>query len=126
MLLPVHQLQRKAAWHARRLQLTAVGGALFAIAGAFLTAAIWMAIRGELGPIMASLIVGTLFAATGGLVMYLRRSRPEPTVPTISQQFRSAGSKGTLYQPRGQFPPLLEAFLFGASTYLQLRDRTRR
>lgn len=126
MLFPVRQLQLKAAWHARRLRLTAAGGALLAIAGAFLTAALWMAIRSELGPIRASLVVGAMFMLAGAVALHLRRSRPEPAMPSSSQQFHRASDAGAVSGLRDVFPPIMAAFLFGATTYLKLSARTRR
>lgn len=126
MLLPIRQLRQRAAWYLRRLQVTAAGGAMFAIAVAFLTASLWMAISEELSPIMASLIVGALFGLAGRVVMSLRRTPRAPTVPTRGVDPHREAAAGSPHEMRALVPPLVEAFLLGAFADLQLRDRLRR
>ncbi len=125
MLIPVREIKQKAQWHGRRAVLAAMAGVLLAVGGAFLLAALWSAIRVEFGPIVASLALAGVFIIAALVVLYLRRSRPEPRIPSFEEQVERARAQGKPYPDPDRLPALLDAFLFGMNLYLRLRDRRR-
>jgi hypothetical protein len=122
MLIPAREIKHKAAWQGRRVALAAVAGTLLAIGAAFLSAALWSAIRFEYGPVVASLILAALFALGGLIALLVRRSPPEPRIPTLEEQLRKARAAGKPYPPPEQLPALMDAFFFGMNLYLRLRE----
>ncbi|MFN3936684.1 MAG: phage holin family protein [Gemmobacter sp.] len=124
MLPSVAELKRAAGQTARQAAMAAAGGVLLAVGVAFLTVAIWIGLSDAFGPLVAALAIAALYAGAGLLVLWLGgRRQPAPAVPAPAARLRTAASQGTLFRPQGRFPPLVEAFLFGVSTYLTLRDR---
>jgi hypothetical protein len=125
MLIPVTEIRQKVAWHGRRVVLAAVAGVLLAIGGGFLLAALWSAVRVEFGPIIASLALAGLFILAALVVLLMRRSRPEPRIPSFEEQVERARAQGKSYPDPDRVPALLDAFLFGMNLYLRLRERRR-
>jgi len=125
MLIPIREIKQKLQWHGRRGVLAAVAGVLLAIGGAFLLAAIWSAIRIEFGPVVASVALSLVFILAALIVLYLRRKKPEPRIPSFEEQVERERAQGKPYPDPDRIPALLDAFLFGMNLYLKLRDRRR-
>ncbi len=126
MLLPIPEIKAKAAWHVRRTALAAIAGVMLAIGGAFLIAAVWSAVAAEFGPVIASLALALLFILIAIVLLVMRRSKPEPQIPSFQEQVARARATGKPYPDPDRLPALLDAFLFGMNLYLRLRDRPRR
>ncbi len=126
MILAVQQLRRKAEWAARRTVAAVIGGLLLATGAGFLTAAIWMLLAAEFSPLIANAACAALFLGAGLITLVVAKSRPEPQLPSLSQTLRAqAGAKGAPRHRPGEFPALMEAFLFGVATYSQMRNKRR-
>jgi hypothetical protein len=108
---------------ARRGALIAAGGLLVAVGTGFVLAAIWTLIAQVYGPVAASLGVGGLVLGAGILLIAL--APRQPVLPTPAQKLRLNAAAGPAFRPTGQFPPMVEAFLFGISIALQLRNSRR-
>ena len=125
MLSVVSQLRHKAEWHARRTVMLSAGVVLLAIGGGFIVAAAWIGLAPILGALGTALVLGAVFVGAGLSVIGLRSARPEPTVSSLDEGLRHMSAAGGPFRPRGNFPPVMEAFLFGVSIYLQTRNRRR-
>ena len=125
MMQLVRQFRRTAEWHARRTVMLAVGGVLLAIGGGFVVAAAWIGLVPLLGTLGTSLVIGAAFVGSGLVVLGLRGSRPEPRISGVDEGRRRLSGAEGLFRPGGDFPPVMEAFLFGVSIYLQTRNRRR-
>ena len=125
MLQIVHQLRDKAEWHARRTALLSLGGVLVAIGGGFIVVAAWIALVPVLGALVTALVLGMVFLGAGLIVLALRNARPAPRVTRVDEGLRQMSGRGGVFRPTGDFPPVLEAFLFGVTVYLQMRNRRR-
>jgi len=122
---PVQALNRAAARMARMSALLAGAGLMLMAGLAFLTAAGWLFLASLRDPLFASLIVGLIYCG-GGLILLaiaVSGARSAPGNKT-AEEFRTAAHEGSLDPPStGEFPPLLEAFIFGLNTALRLRRR---
>ena len=125
MLALVGQIRRKAEWHARRTVLLSVGGVLLAIGGGFIVAAAWIGLAPILGTLGTALVLGGVFLGAGLVVIAMRNARPEPKVAGLDERLRQTAGADGPYRPAGDFPPVLEALLFGVTVYLQSRNRER-
>lgn len=123
MLTLVGQIRRKAGWHARRTVLLSVGGVLMAIGGGFMVAAAWIGLAPILGILGTALVLGAVFVGAGLIVIALRNARPEPKVAGMDERLRQMSGADGLFRPGGDFPPVMEAVLFGMAVYLQSRNR---
>ena len=124
MMQLVSQFRRTAEWHARRTAMLSVGVVLLAIGGGFVVAAVWIGLAPLLGALGTSLVIGAVFLGGGLVVLGLRSSGPAPRVRGGDAGMRMSGAQGT-FRPGRDFPPLMEAFLFGVAIYLQTRKRRR-
>jgi hypothetical protein len=106
---------------ARRGALLAAGGVMIAVGTGFVLAAIWTLIAQVYGPVAASLGVAGLVMGMGFLLIGLAPRQPVLTTP--AQKLRVKAATGAAFRPTGQMPPVVEAFLFGVSVALQLRNR---
>lgn len=125
MLTVVRQLRLKAGWHARQTALLSVGGILVAIGGGFVVAAAWIGLVPILGSLGTALVLGAVFIGAGLIVIGLRNAQPAPRAASIDDGLRQMAGKRGMFRPDGEFPPVMEAFLFGVSVYLQVRNRRR-
>jgi cytochrome c biogenesis protein CcdA len=123
MLPSVADVKHYARTTARRGVMFAAGGVLVAVGGAFLLAALWSFIAQHFGPVIASLGIGVLILGAGLVVMSM--APRQPTLPTPAQKLR-VNASARPFKPTGQFPPVIEAFLFGISVALQVRNRRGR
>ena len=125
MLTLVKQIRHKAQWHARQTVMLTVGGVLMAIGGGFIVAAAWIGLAPLLGVLGTALVLGAAFAGAGLIVLAMRSARPEPKVEGMDERLRQMSGGSDMFRPGGDFPPVMEAFLFGVGVYLQNRDRKR-
>ena len=125
MLTLVSQIRDKARWHARQTVMLSVGGVLMAIGGGFIVTAAWIGLAPLLGVLGTALVLGAVFVGAGLIVLALRSARPEPEVDGIDARLRQMSGGSDPYRPGGDFPPVMEAFLFGVAVYLKNRDRKR-
>lgn len=124
MLVPYQQIRLKVQWQMRQIVIAALGGVLLAVGGGFLVSAGWMVLAEEFSPLIANLSCGGIFFGLG-LIVLAFRGRDEPQIPTIDQRLRARAARGESYQPKGEFPALMEAFLFGVSVYTQVKNRKK-
>lgn len=125
MLLPLNQIGLKASWYSRRVRISVIGAFLMVIGGGFLVTALWMLIAEQFSPLIAHVVMAALFIGAGLVVYAQRNSQPEPKIPTLSEHLRAEAAAGR-YEPSGkEFPALMEAFLFGVSTYSRVRNQKR-
>jgi hypothetical protein len=121
MLPSVAELGFFARITARRGALLAAGGVMIAVGAGFVLAAIWVLIAQAYGPVAASLGVAGLLTGIG-LVLIALAPR-QPVLATPAQYLRVRAATAGAFRPTGQLPPVAEAFLFGISIALQLRNR---
>ena len=76
-------LRRGAARVARRSVLCLVGAVLLAVALAFLTYALWIALAIWAGVVVAAVILGGFYAVGGLVLLLLAREPPPPVAPTL-------------------------------------------
>jgi len=122
MLVPYQQIRRKLHWQMRQIVMAVLGAAFLLAGGGFLVAGAWMVIAQEFSPLVANLACGAILSGVG-LIVLAMRGRGAPEIPTIDQQLRARAARGENYQPQGEFPALMEAFLFGVSIYTQVKNR---
>ena len=125
MMHLVSQFRRMAEWHARRTAMLSVGVVLLSIGGGFVVAAAWIGLAPLLGALGTSLVIGAVFLGAGLIVLGLRSSGPAPRVRVGDEGLRRMSGADGRSRPTGDFPPVMEAFLFGLSLYLQIRNRRR-
>jgi hypothetical protein len=102
---------REGVRHAGLLVLAIL---MIAVAGGFITVAIWMLVAAAWSPLEAALVLAGLYLGLGLLCLVLARpARPHPKASPRAQS-PAAG-------PAAPFPPLTEAFLFGLETAMRLR-----
>lgn len=125
----------------RQAALGMVGGLCMLAGLAFLTLAAWIALAAQHGALVAALVLGLGYAGLALVLLALaarRPGRPRPAGATADAHpdrggdtdrdamlravFAGAGLK---VPPRGEFPPLVEAFMFGLTAALTLRERPR-
>lgn len=126
MLQSVHHMKRQAQWHSGNIALAVLAGAMLAVGLGFMVAASWMMLAQHFTPLVATYAIGLVFLGLSGILLLIKRLRPAPPIPSLDAQLRANAAQGRAYQPRGEFPALLEAFLFGVNTYVQVRNRRRR
>ena len=122
MLAAFSQLRDRANLQLRRTAMLSFGAVLMAIGGGFIAAAAWIGLAPLMGAVGASLALGAVFVVAGAIAIGLRGTRPAPAMDAGMQ--RMSGADG-LFRPGGDFPPVMEAFLFGVAVYLQMRNRRR-
>lgn len=125
MLPAVDHISRKAKWFSRRLVITATGVVLVSVGAGFFVAAAWMLLAAEFSPLIATLACSAFFLGVGVLVLVVSRSEPEPVMPSLNEQLRAQAAKGEMRPPPGEFPALMEAFLFGIATYTRVKNGRR-
>jgi len=131
MLHIVSQLRRRLRWEKRRT-VTGVIGALLVMTGVgFAAAAAWAALAPLVGAPVASLILAAIFGGLGLVVISLSGAdTPPPIDSPLAQLNRGSAPHGRTGAqdgetgPKKDLPPLMEAFLFGMTVYLQ--NQTRR
>lgn len=118
---------RMTAREAARRAAFGTAAAVLLLAGAgFLTAAAWIGLAAALGALKASLLVGLTLVAAGCILAALAFARaappppPEPGEPDEALRDLLTGA-GMRVPPKGEAPPLVEAFIFGLVTALRLR-----
>ena len=124
----IQQLRQRARWHVRRTLMGGIGVALVLTGGGFGVAALWLALAPQVGAVGAALILGSGFAGAGLIVLSLSGG-----APPHPEEGRGSGGQAApggappkgLYRPRGDHPPLMEAFLLGLSVYLETRGKGR-
>lgn len=121
----VHHISRKARWFSRRIMMVATGVVLLSIGGGFLVAAIWMALAAEFSPLIATFACAAIFLGVGIIILAISKSEPEPVMPSTSEQLRAQAAHEPPRPPQGEFPALMEAFLFGISTYSRIRNQRK-
>ncbi|WP_209427356.1 hypothetical protein [Pararhodobacter sp. SW119] len=125
MLIPIDQIKRRARWHTRDIALAVIGGALLLVGLGFFLAAAWTLIAEHYSGLIASASIGGVFFGVGLIVLALRRREPAPVLPTLDEHLRAEAARRGVPPPGGQLPMLVEAFVFGVHTYLQIRKRRR-
>ncbi|MFC7705278.1 phage holin family protein [Plastorhodobacter daqingensis] len=134
MMIPSPQLVKDAAARAARQAALSAAGMVAALVGAgFLTSALWIFIARWEDSLMASLAVGVLFIIVAAILLAMGKKAGKPR---RGPEFHSArhdplyearmASSGASAPPRGEYPPLLEAFLFGLNTAAKVRGRRSR
>jgi len=124
MPVPYQHIRLKVQWQIRQVVLAAIGGAFLVTGGGFFVASGWMILAREFSPLIANLACGAALCGLG-LIALAFRGRGEPHIPTIDQRLRARAARGENYQPKGDFPALMEAFLFGVSVYTQVKNRKK-
>lgn len=125
MLQTVHHMKRQAQWHGSNIALAICAGAMLVIGIGFMVAASWMMLAQQFSALVATYAIGLVFLGLSGVLLLVKRLRRAPPVPSLDAQLRANAAQGRAYQPKGEFPALLEAFLFGVNTYVQVRNRRR-
>ncbi|MBL4916679.1 hypothetical protein [Szabonella alba] len=118
---------------ARNLVLGLIGGILVAIGAGFLVTALWMLLAEQFDAKIASLVIGGVILGGGLIVMALRGSgrssghRSKSARLDEEQRLAAAAAarQSRPFGPGGPYPALMEAFLLGVTTYLQIRGATR-
>lgn len=121
MLYASQDIKARLAWYKRRALLGVAGLVLLKIGAAFLVAAVWMIIAAEFSPVIATLVCAALFFGAGLVVLALRGARPKPDAPTLKERARTTGHE----RRPTEYPALIEALLFGISTYQRVRRERR-
>lgn len=124
MLRIVSQLRARLRWETRRT-VTGVVGALLLMTGVgFAAAAAWAALAPIVGAPGASLILAAIFTGLGLLVISLCGAQDKPPIDSpLAQLKRRPAPKGGDAGPKQDMPPIVEAFLFGMTVYLQNQKR---
>jgi len=126
MAQAMQQMMHMARLQARNLVLGLVGAMLVAVGAGFLVTALWSLLAEQFDTIIASLVIGGLFLGFGLIVFALRGGR-RPDHPAAVTDAQRAAAAGRPFGSRGAYPVLMEAFLLGVTTYLQIRSvRPRR
>lgn len=116
-------LRLYAVGNARRAGVLAAGAVTMAIGAGFLLAALWSAAALAMGPVLASLALAALLVGAGLIVIAL--APPAPPKPQAPRQLRWITEAATPWEPTGRLSPAAEAFLFGVSVAVQMRNRRR-
>ncbi len=136
MMIPNPQLVKDAASRAAKQAVLGTAGALLAAIGVgFLTSALWIFLARWQDSLFASLAVGVLFLLLAGVALAMgKRAGRSRRVPDARFHSRRADplydaraqEAGPFAPPRGDYPPLMEAFLFGLNTAAKVRRRKTR
>ncbi|MGP9790132.1 phage holin family protein [Roseinatronobacter sp. NSM] len=126
MLHRLHHIKRQAGWHGGNIALALCAGAMLVVGLGFMVAALWMLLAVQFSSLVATYVMGLFFLGLSGVLLLIKRLRRPPPVPSLDADLRATAARGQAYQPKGEFPALLEAFLFGVNTYVQVRNRNRR
>lgn len=124
-MVALREIRARAEWQIRRAVLGVIAGLLLCVGAGFLVAAIWMVIAAEFSPLIATLACAALFLGSG-LVLLLMRSRPYVPTPPPRAQPQDAKTRASAASAHAggalkEYPALMEAFLFGLSTYERVR-----
>ncbi|MCH8488332.1 MAG: hypothetical protein LAT81_00195 [Oceanicaulis sp.] len=120
MLLIFKQIGARLDWHKRRTLMGAAGVVLVMTGVGFAAAAAWTALAQVVGVSGASAILAAIFTGLGLVVISLRGAQDKPPIDSPLAQLKrrpppSDGAPG----PKQEMPPIVEAFLFGMTVYLQ-------
>ncbi len=115
----------QTAW--RRTVLSAVGGGMLLIAGAFLSAALWMVCERELGALAAAVLLGSLYLCLGliPLLMIFASRRSERRARAEEERQERLALTRTA-QPSNPYAPLVEAVVIGFDLGVRLRQNRQR
>lgn len=117
-------LMQTARREARNLVLGLVGVCLVAIGAGFLVTALWTFLAEQYDAKIASLVIGGIFTGLGLIVMALRGGKDAKAASTPHP---AEAHPRHPFGPGGAYPALMDAFLLGVTTYLQIREaRPRR
>lgn len=132
MLHIVSQLRRRLRWEKRRTVTGVIGAVLVMTGVGFAAAAAWAALAPLVGAPGASLILAAIFGGLGLVVISLSGAdTPPPIDSPLAQLNRGPAPDGRTLTgaqdgetgPKKDLPPLMEAFLFGMTVYLQNQKR---
>ncbi len=130
MLQIVSQMRRRLDWEKRRTVMALIGTLLVMTGVGFAAAAAWAALVPLVGAPGASLILAAVFGGLGLVVISLSGAdTPPPIDSPLAQLKRGSASSGRTTAQNGEtgtkteLPPLMEAFLFGMTVYLQNQKR---
>jgi hypothetical protein len=118
---------RQALADAGRRAALGFGAAVLLLIGlAFLTVAAWLALAALRDPLFAALVIGLVYLGLGLILLAMAGRRAPPPPPpdpaTRDDALRAAMAQAGLnVPPKGEFPPLIESFLFGLIMALKLR-----
>lgn len=125
--------QRAIADAGRRAVLGLGAMLLLTVGLAFLTVAAFIALAALRDPLFAALVIGLAYLGLGLILMALAGRRPpappQPSPEELAERaarrdaaLRAAMAEAGLHvPPKGESPPLIEAFLFGLTMALRLR-----
>lgn len=131
----------RAGMAARKAVLMAGAGLALCVGFGFLTAALWIFLATVQDHLFAALVIGLIYVGAGMiLIAVAAKGRPQPIPHAAPRpEFTSARShaadplhdarvaaEGPAAPPRGEFPPLMEAFIFGLNTAAKVRRRKSR
>lgn len=124
MLLIFKQVCARLDWE-KRQTVTGVIGALLVMTGVgFAAAAAWSALAPVVGVPGASLILAAIFTGLGLVVISLRGAQTKPAIDSpLAQLKRRPATKPRAATHGQEMPPIMEAFLFGMTVYLQNQKR---
>lgn len=105
--------------------MIATAALLLLTGAAFLVAAIWKLLADQFSPLAASGICAALFTGAGLVILLVGNSQPEPRMPPLRQRARQEAERVRPDPPSGEYPALMEAFLFGVATYERVRKQRR-
>ena len=105
--------------------MVTVGVLLLLTGGAFLVAAIWTLLADQFSPLAASSICAALFIGSGLVVLAVCNTLSEPRIPPLRQRVQEEADRVRPDPPSGEYPALMEAFLFGIATYERVRKQRR-
>ncbi|MGY6627659.1 MAG: hypothetical protein ACXIVL_04020 [Oceanicaulis sp.] len=124
MLHIFSQLRQRLRWETRRTVTGGVGALLVITGVGFAAAAAWSALAPIVGAPGASLILAAVFSGLGLVVISLRGGQDKPPIDSPLAQLKTRPApKGANAGSRQEMPPLMEAFLFGMTVYLQNQKR---
>ena len=123
-MVALREIRARAEWQIRRAVLGVIAGLLLCVGAGFLVAAIWMVIAAEFSPLIATLACAALFFGSGLVLLLMRSRRYVPTSPPQAQPQDAKTRASAASAHAGalkEYPALMEAFLFGLSTYERVR-----
>lgn len=124
MLHIFSQLRQRLRWETRRTVTVGVGALLIITGVGFAAAAAWSALAPIVGATGASLILAAIFTGLGLVVISLCCAQDKPPIDSpLAQTKTRPVPKGINAGSSQEMPPLMEAFLFGMTVYLQNQKR---